>query len=88
MDLLPIELTINIYKLCHEMLYFTVMDQLKQYRINCVFSVSLNFLQRGYFVYKGVKIPSISLNNINAESNDILKLINSDRIRRIKKIHN
>ena len=78
MDLLPLDLIGNIYKYKHEMQYASVMDQLKLYRLNTVFVVSLDFLKRGYYSFGGVRSSCIDINNIDALSGDIISLINYD----------
>ena len=61
------------------MLYPKVMKQLKTYRLNIVFVVSLEFLEYGYYGFGGVRTVSIDINNINATPQEILRLIkNSD----------
>ena len=47
--MLPEGLVDKKYKHRHEMLYSKVMKQLKTYRVNTVFIVSLEFLEYGYF---------------------------------------
>ena len=78
MDKLPSDLITKIYKYKHEMLYSKVMKQLKTYRLNIVFIVSLEFLEYGYYEFGGVGTPCINTNNIDATSYEILCLINSD----------
>ena len=79
LDQLP-EFPINkIYRYRHEMLYSKVMRQLKTYRLNIAFIVSLEFLEYGYYEFGGVRTPSIYIDNINATPQEILCLIhNSD----------
>ena len=60
------------------MLYTSVMNQLRLYRLNTVFVVSLDSLKRGYYSFWGVRIPCININNIDALSGDIISLINYD----------
>ena len=79
MDKLPECLTNKIYKLNHEMIYSKVMKQLKTYRLNTVFIVSIDFLDHGYFDFGGVRTRSIDLNNIHATSYEILCLIHYDK---------
>ena len=43
MENLPEEIQATIYRYNHEMLYYKVMYQLKTYRINCYFIVSIDF---------------------------------------------
>ena len=43
--MVPLPLEDKIYKYKHEMLYYKVMRQLKTYRVNTVFIVSLEFLE-------------------------------------------
>lgn len=78
MDLLPLDVIDNIYKYKHEIEYSKVMDQLKLYRLNTVFVVSLDFLKRGYYSFGGVRTPCIDINDIDALSCDIISLINYD----------
>jgi hypothetical protein len=60
------------------MSYSKVMKQLKTYRLNTVFIVSIEFLEYGYYNFGGVRTPCIDLNNIDATSYEILCLINND----------
>ena len=76
--LLPEGLVDEIYKYRHEMLYSKVMKQLKTYRVNLVFIVSLEFLEYGYFEFGGARTPCINTNDIDATSYEILCLINND----------
>jgi len=80
MKLLPEGLVDIIYKHKHEMLWSKVMKQLKTYRVNIVFLVSLEFLEYGYFAFGGVRTPCIDINNIDATSYELLCLINNDYI--------
>ena len=64
MESLPEGLVDIIYKYQHEMLYSKAMKQLKTYRVNTVFLVSLNFLEYGHFEFGGVRLPCIDMNNI------------------------
>ena len=68
----------TIYKHNHEIIYSKVMKQIKTYRVNTVFLVSLEFLEYGYFEFGGVRTPCININNIDATSYGILCLINND----------
>ena len=54
------------------------MKQLKTYRLNTVFIVSLEFLECGYYEFGGARTQSININNIDATSYEILCLINND----------
>ena len=63
------------------MLYSKVMRQLKTYRLNNVFIVSLEFLEYGYYEFGGVRAMSVDINNINATPQDILCLINNSDTR-------
>ena len=65
MDKLPECLTNKIYKLNHEMIYSKVMNQLKSYRLNTVFIVSIEFLKYGYYDFGGVRTQCINLHNTN-----------------------
>ena len=78
MKLLPEGLIDIIYKYRHEIRYSKVMKQLKTYRVNTVFIVSLEFLEYGYFDFGGVRTPCINLNDIDATSYEIQCLINND----------
>ena len=82
MDLLPLKVIQRIYKYKHEIQYTSVMDQLKLYRLNTVFVVSLDFLKRGYYSFGGVRTPCIYINNIDALSCDKISLINYDNCNR------
>ena len=75
---IPEGLEDKIYKYKHGMLYYKVMGQLKTYRVNIVFIVSLEFLEHGYVELEGVRIPCIDINSIDATSYQILCLINND----------
>ena len=58
-----------MYKLRHEMLYSKIMKQLKTYRLNTVFIVSLEFLEYGHYEFGefgGIRTPCINIHNINA----------------------
>ena len=78
MVLLPEGLVDIIYKYKHAMLYSKVMKQLKTYRVNAVFLVSLEFLEYGYFEFGGVRTSCINIDNIDATSYEILCLINNE----------
>ena len=78
MKKLPAFLINKIYKYKHEMLHSKVMRQFKTYRLNTVFVVSLKFLEYGYYEFGGVRTMTIDINNINATSQGILCLINSN----------
>ena len=78
MELLAEGLIDKIYKYKHELLYSKVMKQLKTYRVNIVFVVSLEFLEYGYFDFGGVRTPCIDINSIDATSYQIRCLINND----------
>ena len=78
MELLPENLSNKKYKYKHELLYSKVMKQLKTYRINIIFIVSLEFLEYGYYEFGGVRTPCININNIDATSDEILCLISND----------
>ena len=82
MEKLPECLIHIIYKLRHEMLYSKVMKQLKTYRLNTVFIVSLEFLEYGYYEFGefgGIITPYININNINSTPYEILCLIYNKR---------
>ena len=78
MNTLPNNLSDKIYRLSHEMQYSSVMKQLKQYRLNTVFNVSIDFLEYGYYYLHGDKTPCITIENINATPYEILELIKID----------
>ena len=78
MNNLPEELEAQIYRNIHEILYYKVMSQLKTYRINCYFIVSIEFLENGYYEFGNMRTPCINLNSIDATSYEILSLINAD----------
>lgn len=78
MDKLPENIVNKIYRFEHEMLYSKVMKQLKTYRLNTHFIVSIEFLEYGYYDFGGVRTPCIDLNSINATSYEILCLINTE----------
>ena len=78
MNKLP-ECLIHItYKLRHEVMYSKVMKQLKAYRLNTVFIVSLKSLEHGYYEFS-IRTPCININNINSTSYETLCLINHKR---------
>ena len=58
---------------------FLVMKQLKTYRLNTVFILSLEFLEHGYYEFGGVRTACINISNINASSYEILRLVNNKR---------
>ena len=78
MEDLPEEIQATIYKYNHEMLYDKVMYQLKTYRINCYFIVSIDFLENGYYDFGHIRTKFIDINYIDATSYEILPLINAD----------
>ena len=78
MENLPEEIQATIYKYNHEMLYYKVMYQLKTYRINCYFIVSIDFLENGYYEFGHLRTKCIDINCIDATSYEILSLINAD----------
>ena len=76
---LPPESSLNkIYKYEHDMLYSRVMKQLKTYKLNTVFIVSLDFLEYGYFDVGGVRTPCFDFNSIDATSYQTRCLMNND----------
>ena len=79
MDKLPECLTNKINTINHEMIYSKVMKQLKTYRLNTVFIVSIAFLKHGDYDFGGVRTPCIDINNINSSSYEIRCLIDNDR---------
>ena len=76
--LLPEGIIDIVYKYKLEMLYSKVMKQLKTYRINTAFPVSLESLEYGYFEFGGVRTPCIDVNTTDATSYEILCFINND----------
>ena len=78
MERLPEFLINKIYKYKHEMLYSKVMRQVKAYRLNIVFIVSLEFLECGYYEFGGVRTMSIDINNINATPQEVLCVISNN----------
>ena len=78
MNKLPENIVNKIYRFEHAMSYSKVMNQLKTYRLNTVFIVSIEFLEHGYYNVGGIRTPCIDLNSINATSYEILCLINTD----------
>ena len=78
MDNLPEEIKAQVYRNIHEISYYKVMNQLKTYRINCYFIVSIDFLENGYYEFGNLRTPCINLNSIDATSYEILSLINAD----------
>ena len=78
MDKLPEIIVDKIYRFNHEILFSSVIKQLKTYRLNTHFIVSLEFLEHGYFEFGGIRTPCININNINSTSYEILCLINND----------
>ena len=69
MDTLP-ECQIHIiYEYKHEMIYSKVMKQIKTYRVNHGFIVSLELLEYGYYEFGefgGIITPYINSNNITS----------------------
>ena len=67
------------------MVYSKITKQLKTYRLNTVFIVSLKFLEHGYYEFGefgefgGIRTPCISINNINSTPYEILCLIYNSR---------
>ena len=59
MDKLPEIIVDKIYRFNHEILCSSVIKQLKTYRLNTHFIVSLEFLEHGYFEFGGVLTPCI-----------------------------
>ena len=78
MDKLPEIIVDKIYRFKHEILFSSVIKQLKTYRLNTHFIVSLEFLEHGYFEFGGIRTPCININNINSTSYEILCLINTE----------
>ena len=66
MELLPDSFIDRISKYMHEMLYSKVMRQLRTYRLNTVFNVSLDVLKYGYYEYGGFRATCININEFNA----------------------
>ena len=60
------------------MQYSSVMKQLKQYRLNTVFNVSIDFLEYGYYYHHCDWFPCISIDNIEATPHELLGLIRID----------
>ena len=75
MNTLPSDVTDNIYKYSHHMLFSKCMKQLKLYRVHSSLNVSWDFLESAHYVLNGVRIPCFDINNIEASSQNILNLI-------------
>ena len=78
MENLPEEIQAQIYKYNHEMSYYKLMYQLKTYRINCYFIVSIDFLENGDYEFGQLKSQCIDINYIDATPYEILSLIHAD----------
>ena len=64
------------------MLYSKIMRQLKSYRLNTVFILSLEFLEYGHYEFGefgGIRTPYINSDNINSTPDEILCLIYDKR---------
>ena len=54
------------------------MNQLKTYRINCFFIVSIEFLKNGYYDFANIRTKCIDINCSDATTYELLSLINAD----------
>ena len=78
MEQLPQEVTDELYKYSHQMLYSECMKQLQLYRVHSAFNVSWDFLEYAHYCLNDVRKPCIDINNIEASSREILNLIYHD----------
>ena len=75
MNNLPSDVVDKIYKYSHQMLFSKCMKQLKLYRVHSAFNVSWDFLEYAHYCLNDVRKPCIDINNIEASSHNILKLV-------------
>ena len=61
------------------MQYPSVMKQLKPYRLDTVYNISLEFFEYGYYYLHGYKTP-LSIDNIEAAPHELLGLIRIDNV--------
>ena len=77
MDRLPGDVIDKIYRYKHELEMSDVLKQLIQYKINCKYNISIGMLTYMFYLNEeGIRIPSISVSDIEVFSFEIL-----DRIR-------
>ena len=75
MELLPDDVTQQIYVYKHNMEYTPVMDQLLQAKINVYYNFSLIQCRVMYFVKNNIKYLTLDVDNINVTPKQLLNVI-------------
>ena len=75
MELLPDDVTQQIYFYKHNMEYTPVMDQLLQAKINVYYNFSLIQCRVMYFVKNNIKYLTLDVDNINVTPKQLLNVI-------------
>ena len=75
MDNLPAEIVDKLFKHVHELGYYHVMEELRHYRVNTRFRVSMSMVRDMFYSYNGILYPCININDITATPYDIVSLI-------------
>ena len=78
MNWLPEDVLDTIYKYKHQIEMSNVLKELIQHKIDCRFNISIGMLTYMYYLNEeGVRIPSISVNDIDVFGFEILNRIRS-----------
>ena len=81
MNLIPGDVLDKIFKYKHELEFKDVLKELIQHKINCRFNVTIHMLTYIHYLNDGgIRIPTISVNDIDVFSFEILNRIRSKTI--------
>jgi len=76
--LIPEDVLDKIFKYKHELEFKDVLKELIQHKINCRYNISIGMLTYMFYLNEeGVRIPSISVNDIDVFGFEILNRIRS-----------
>ena len=79
MNRLPQDILDQIFKYKHELEFKDVLKELIQYKINCIYNISIGMLTYMFYLNEEViRIPTISVNDIDVFSFEILIRIRSN----------
>jgi hypothetical protein len=78
MNLIPGDVLDKIFKYKHELEFKDVLKELIQNKINCRYNISIGMLTYMFYLNdEGIRIPTISVNDIDVFSFEILNRIRS-----------
>ena len=78
MNLIPGDVLDKILECKHELEFKDVLKELIQHKINCRYNISIGMLTYMFYLNEeGVRIPTISVNDIDVFSFEILNRIRS-----------